>query len=149
MRAGLRSLLGGVLLAAPLLQARAQRAAPFRVEETTIAEIHAAMTAGRLTCRALVERYLARIAAYDKSGPAINALVVVNPEALKVADSLDARSKSGGLTGQLHCIPMIVKDNFETIGLPVTAEATLIRMAYGDEQGTHHRHLPESAPPLP
>lgn len=99
----------------------AQPPAPFRVEETSIAEIHAAMRAGRLTCRALVERYLARIAAYDKAGPAINALVALNPDALRVADSLDARFTSGGPTGPLHCIPMIIKDNFETTDLPVTA----------------------------
>jgi Asp-tRNA(Asn)/Glu-tRNA(Gln) amidotransferase A subunit family amidase len=110
-----------VLLTAVAGPAWARQAAPFRVEETTIAEIHSAMTAGRLSCRTLVERYLTRIAAYDKSGPAINALIVVNPDALKVADSLDARFKAGGLTGPLHCIPMIVKDNFETVDLPVTA----------------------------
>jgi amidase len=97
------------------------RQAPFPVEEATIAGVHSAMAAGRLTCRGLVERYLARIAAYDKSGPAINALIVVNPDALRVADSLDARARAGGPTGPLHCVPMIVKDNFETRDLPVTA----------------------------
>jgi Asp-tRNA(Asn)/Glu-tRNA(Gln) amidotransferase A subunit family amidase len=93
----------------------------FRVEETTIAEVHAAMRAGTLTCRALVEQYLRRIDAYDKKGPAINALVVVNPAALRVADSLDVRFRREGLTGPLHCIPVIVKDNFETVDLPTTA----------------------------
>ncbi len=114
-------LAAGALLAVAVLPARAQRAAPFRVEETTIAEIRVAMVAGRLTCRALVERYLARIAAYDKAGPAINSLVALNPEALSVADSLDARFRAGGLSGPLHCVPMIIKDNFETVDLPVTA----------------------------
>src|SRR5689334_9553347 len=89
--------------------------ATFRVEETTIADVHAAMRAGTLTCHALVEQYLRRIEAYDKNGPAINAIVVVNPNALRVADSLDARFRRDGLTGPLHCIPVIVKDNFETI----------------------------------
>ena len=93
-------------------------AAPsFRIDETTIAQIHAAMKAGQLTCRALVEHYLRRIEAYDKNGPAINALVVLNPDALKQADDLDRRFAQGGLTGPLHCVPAIVKDNFETIGL--------------------------------
>jgi len=96
-------------------------ATAFRVEETTIAEVHAAMRAGMLTCRALVEQYLRRIDAYDKKGPAINALVVVNPAALRVADSLDVRFRREGLTGPLHCIPVIVKDNFETVDLPTTA----------------------------
>lgn len=92
----------------------------FDVTETTIAEIHSAMRAGSLTCRALVSSYLQRIAAYDKTGPAINALIVVNPVALTVADSLDRRFATGGMTGPLHCIPIIVKDNFETRDLPTT-----------------------------
>ena len=99
--------------------ARARRA--FDVTETTIAAIHAAMRAGTLTCRALVSAYLQRVAAYDKAGPAINALIVVNPEALAVADSLDRRFAAAGMTGPLHCIPIIVKDNFETRDLPTTA----------------------------
>lgn len=99
----------------------AQSAEPFRVDETTIADVHAAMRAGTLTCHELVAQYLRRIETYDKNGPAINALVVVNPDALRVADSLDARFRHGGMTGPLHCIPMIVKDNFETVDLPTTA----------------------------
>jgi len=75
------------------------------------------MKAGRLTCRALVEQYLRRIDTFDKNGPAINAIVITNPEALKQADAMDQRFKQGGLSGPLHCIPTIVKDNFETIGL--------------------------------
>src|SRR3982750_213634 len=108
MRSSLMALIALAPLAAP-----AQRPA-FRVEETTIADVHAAMRARALTCHALVQAYLDRIAAYDKRGPAINALVVVNPKALAVADSLDRRFAREGLTGPLHCIPMIVKDNFET-----------------------------------
>jgi amidase len=91
--------------------------APFRIEETTIAQIHAAMQAHQLTCRGLVDAYLRRIDAYDKNGPAINAIVVVNPNAQKEADDLDRRFAQSGLVGPLHCIPAIVKDNFETIGL--------------------------------
>lgn len=91
--------------------------APFRVEEASIADIHAAMKAGRLTCRALVQAYLRRIEAFDKNGPAINAIVMVNPEALAQADELDRQFAQRGLVGALHCVPTIVKDNFETIGL--------------------------------
>ena len=75
------------------------------------------MKAGRLTCRGLVEQYLRRIDTFDKNGPAINAIVMTNPDALKQADAMDQRFKQGGLSGPLHCIPTIVKDNFETIGL--------------------------------
>lgn len=98
----------------------AQRA-PFRVEEATIAEVHSAFRARHLTCRQLVNAYLARIRAYDRQGPALNAIVVVNPDATKTADSLDARFRREGMVGPLHCIPVIVKDNFETHDLPTTA----------------------------
>jgi Asp-tRNA(Asn)/Glu-tRNA(Gln) amidotransferase A subunit family amidase len=89
----------------------------FVIEEATIATIHAAMRSGSLTCRGLVDEYLRRIDAYDKQGPAINSLVEINGSARNEADALDRRFKSGGLSGPLHCIPTIVKDNFETIGL--------------------------------
>ena len=95
--------------------------ARFRVEETTIANVHAAFRARTLTCRSLVQQYLDRIAAYDKRGPAINALITVNAAALLSADSLDRRYASGGPVGALHCIPVIVKDNFETADLQTTA----------------------------
>ncbi len=75
------------------------------------------MKAGRLTCRGLVEQYLRRIDTFDRNGPAINAIVITNPDALPQADAMDQRFKQGGLSGPLHCIPTIVKDNFETIGL--------------------------------
>jgi len=109
-------------IAGTVLAAAQQPAAPpFRVEETTIAQIHDAIKAGRLTCRALVDAYLKRIDAYDKNGPAINAIVQINPDAQRQADDLDRRYAQGGLTGALHCVPAIVKDNFETIGLQSAA----------------------------
>ena len=97
------------------------RAARFSVEEATIASVHAAFAARTLTCHALVQQYLDRIAAYDQRGPVINALVTINPKALQVADSLDARYRASGPVGPLHCVPMIVKDNFETADLQTTA----------------------------
>jgi amidase len=99
----------------------APAAPPFRIEEATIAQIHDAMKEKRLTCRALVESYLRRIEAYDKNGPALNAIVQINPDALKQADEMDRRVTQSGLSGPLHCIPAIVKDNFETIGLQSAA----------------------------
>ena len=78
----------------------------FRVDETTIADVHAAMRAGSLTCRTLVEAYLRRIDAYDKQGPAINAITVLNTDALAIADSLDRRFReTRQLSGPLHCVP--------------------------------------------
>src|SRR5262245_6755467 len=86
------------ILGAWVLAPAAQAPASFEVHEATIAGIHAAMKAGRLTCRALVELYVRRIDAYDKNGPAINAIVVTNAQALALADDLDRRFKAGGFT---------------------------------------------------
>src|SRR5262245_33823543 len=77
-------LLCTVLAKTTVVAQRAPRS--FSVEETTIAKIHAAMRERRLTCRELVDAYLKRIDAYDKRGPAINSLVVLNPNATKEAD---------------------------------------------------------------
>ena len=122
----LSAALGLALLAgAPLAAQRSGRTFP--IEETTIAAVHAAFKARTLTCHALVQRYLDRIAALDKTGPAINAVVTLNPAALSIADSLDTRFAREGLTGPLHCIPMIVKDNFETHDLQTTAGSLALK----------------------
>ncbi len=102
-------------------QTRKLPASSFHVEETTISQIHAALATGRVTCRGVVEAYLARIDAYDKQGPSINAVVLLNPDALKTADELDARIKAGAAMRPLECIPVVVKDNYETKGLRTTA----------------------------
>jgi amidase len=107
----------------------AQTPAPFEVEEATIAQVHDAMRARRLTCRELVGAYIRRIQTYDKNGPAINSIVTINPDALKDADELDRRFAQSGLTGPLHCVPMIVKDNFETKGLQ-TSNGALVFAGY-------------------
>ena len=106
-----------LILAVGAAAPTARQPQSFAVDETTIAGVHAAMREGRLTCRGLVEQYLRRITAYDKTGPALNAIIITNPRALEEADDVDRRFKQSGPTGPLHCVPMIVKDNFETIGL--------------------------------
>src|SRR5438132_10510290 len=102
-------------------KARTRRTAPFRVEERTIAQIHTALHTKQLTCRGLVEAYLARIDAYANKGPSLNAVVLLNPDALKTADELDARMKTGTAMRPLECIPVIVMDIYETKGLRTTA----------------------------
>jgi amidase len=117
------------LMSAPFVAAQQPATPPasFRVEEATISQIHDAMKAGRLTCHALVDAYLRRIDAYDKNGPALNAIVVINPDALKQADDLDRRYAQSGPAGPLHCVPAIVKDNFETIGLQSAAGSLALK----------------------
>jgi amidase len=93
----------------------------FQLEETTIARIEAAFRDGSLTCRSLVDQYLARIEANDRKGASLNAIILTNPEAQKTADELDRRFKASGPVGPLHCVPVIVKDNYETIDMPTSA----------------------------
>jgi Asp-tRNA(Asn)/Glu-tRNA(Gln) amidotransferase A subunit family amidase len=85
----------------------------FELTEATIAEAHAAMRAGKLTSRQLVEGYLRRIRAYDQT-TRLNAIVVVNPNALAEADKLDQEFRRTGRMRPLHGIPVIVKDNYDT-----------------------------------
>ena len=106
----------GAFSAAVLTQPRS-----FELEETTIAQVEAAFQDGSLTCRSLVEQYLARIDANDKNGASLNAIIMTNPDALRVADDLDRRFRAGGAVGPLHCVPVIVKDNYETVDMPTSA----------------------------
>jgi amidase len=92
----------------------------FQVEETTIAEIHAAMEAGRLSAEQLVQMYLDRIEAHDKQGASINSIITINQEALVRARELDQAFATSGFVGPLHGIPVIVKDNYDTADLPTT-----------------------------
>ena len=137
-------LLRQLALAVPALISAQPSTRPFRIDEVTIKGVHAAFRARSLSCHALVERYLDRIAAYDKRGPAINALVTVNPAALVVADSLDRRFAKEGLTGPLHCIPMIVKDNFETKDLQTTVGSLALRGWIPRQDATMVRRVREA-----
>lgn len=116
-----------MLLTTTLLVPAAQRPPAFQLDEATIAGVHAAMKAGRLTCAGLVGQYLARIEAHDKRGAALNAITVLNPEAKEQAAALDQRYKTSGPAGPLHCVPFIVKDNFETIGMQTAAGSLALK----------------------
>jgi len=83
-------------------------------DEATISELAQQMQRGAISAHALAQHYLDRIAAVDKSGPAINAVIELNPDALAVADKLDAERKRGKVRGPLHGIPVLIKDNIET-----------------------------------
>jgi Asp-tRNA(Asn)/Glu-tRNA(Gln) amidotransferase A subunit family amidase len=110
----------------------AESNAPFNLVEATIDEIHAAYKSGQLTCRQLVQMYLDRIEAFDKKGPAINAIITVNSDALKEADRLDAAYKASGPVGPLHGIPVIVKDQADVKGMPTTLGSVLFKDYYPD-----------------
>ncbi len=103
-------------------------AGAFHVEETTIADLHAAYLSGRTTACAVTRAYLDRIAAYDKRGPYLNSLIHVNMHALDEAERLDAAlAAGGGLVGPLHGIPVIVKDNLDTADMPTSSGVALFK----------------------
>ena len=109
------------------------KAAPlFNILEATIDDIHRAYRSGELTVRQLVQMYLDRIEAYDKKGPAINAIITSNAHALAEADRLDAAFKSSGFVGPLHGIPIIVKDQADSMGMPTTLGSLLFQNYYPD-----------------
>jgi amidase len=101
-------------------------AAEVKIEDATIADLQVAFKKGTLTAEKLTELYLARIAAYDKQGPAINAVITLNPKALAEAKALDAERKAGKVRGPLHGIPIVLKDNYDTYDLPTTAGSQLL-----------------------
>ncbi|HEV3076583.1 MAG TPA: amidase family protein [Thermoanaerobaculia bacterium] len=90
-----------------------------------MAELQASLVAGRRTSRGLVEAYLARIAALDRRGPELRALLEINPEALAIADALDAERRAKGARGPLHGIPILLKDNIATHDLMTTTAGSL------------------------
>ena len=107
------------LIAAPGAAVGAPRAS-FTVEEATVADIHAAFADKSLSCAQLVDAYLQRIAAYDDAGPELNTLISVAPDAMRQARRLDATYRSHGPVGPLHCIPVILKDNIDTLDMFTT-----------------------------
>ena len=136
-----------LLAIAPWLSAFATEARAFwllSTQEPTIADIHAAIRSKDLTCRQLVQMYLDRIEAYDKKGPSLNAIIVVNPNALANADILDARFANSGLVGPLHCVPMIIKDNYDVFGFPTTAGSLSLKDSMPPRDAFQVRKLREA-----
>ena len=118
--------------------------APFDVVEASIADIHAAMRDGRVTSRQLVQSYIERIEAYDKQGPAVNAIITVNPGALRRAQELDDLYSESGMVGPLHGIPVIVKDNYDTADMPTTAGSLSLRGSTPTDDAFQVRRLREA-----
>ncbi len=101
-------------------------AGTLNIETATIADINAAFATGKLTSQQLVAAYLERIAAYDKHGPMINAVIYLNPHAMAEAKKLDAERAAGRVRGPLHGIPIALKDNFDMFDMPTTAGSQLL-----------------------
>ncbi|GAB4014815.1 amidase family protein [Spirosoma migulaei] len=104
-----------------IVSVKGQSFKPKQLREATIDQLHTAMQAGKLSSAQLVQLYLDRIEAYDKQGPFLNAIIMVNPKALTEAHRLDSLYKATGkFVGPLHGIPVIVKDNYNTFDMPTT-----------------------------
>jgi amidase len=97
----------------------------FEHAEATIADLASAQAEGRLTARALTEAYLARIEAVDRSGPRLNSVIELNPDALAIAEALDAERAASGPRGPLHGIPVLIKDNIDTVDRMRTSAGSL------------------------
>ncbi|MCH7475856.1 MAG: amidase, partial [Gemmatimonadetes bacterium] len=99
---------------------------PIDVVEATIGDIQEAISSGRTTCRMVVQAYIDRIEAYDKS-TGLNAITVVNPNALNRADEIDAALDDGVTLGPLFCAPLLIKDNYDTHDLPTTGGSIALK----------------------
>ena len=107
------------------LRALQETAAAFDLEETTIRALIQDQQSGRRTARQITSAYLARIEALDRSGPALHSVIELNPDALSIADALDAERVAGHLRGPLHGIPVLIKDNIDTADRMMTTAGSL------------------------
>ncbi len=132
------SLLGGAAAAAgPVMQpafgaswrdaatAEAADVPAFELDEITIGELQDGMKSGKYSARSIAEKYLGRIAAIDKSGPMVNSVIEINPDALEIAEALDKERKEKGARGPLHGIPVLIKDNIATADRMQTTAGSL------------------------
>lgn len=105
---------------------------PFDPREATVSTVHDALFSGTTTCRNVVSAFLARIEAYN---PLINAVLTLNPEALHIADALDASLASGNTTGSLFCVPILVKDNFDALPMATTGGCLALNSSVPRQDG--------------
>lgn len=99
----------------------------FVLNEVTIDQLQQMMKEGKLTSKSITQLYLKRIDAIDKKGPAINSVIEINPDALKIAEEMDKERKAGKLRGPMHGIPVLIKDNIDTADkMMTTAGATAL-----------------------
>jgi len=126
-------LIGGMGLASvrALADDKAKSADPvrppqsFELDEATINDLQTGMASGKYTAQSLTQKYLDRIAEIDKNGPGINSVIETNPEALAIAAALDNERKTGRVRGQLHGIPVLIKDNIDTHDRMMTTAGSL------------------------
>ena len=113
--------------------------------ELTITELRSGMQAGEMTARSVTEMYLRRIAEIDRTGPTLNSIVEINPDALDIADALDAERRGRGPRGPLHGIPILIKDNIDTADkMRTTAGSLALLGSIASQDATVTRKLREA-----
>jgi amidase len=110
-------------------------------DQASIAEINAAFNAGTLTAEKLTALYLARIAAYDRAGPKLHAVITLNPKAIEQARALDVERKAKGPRSPLHGIPVVLKDNMDTFDLPTTGGSIVLEGSIPPDDATMVKRL--------
>src|SRR4029453_12539298 len=120
-----RAIWCAVLVAVTLTLPETRQTATFELDEVTVAQLQDWMQSGRYTARRLAELYLQRIETIDRNGPALKSIIETNPDALTIADALDAERKAKGPRGPLHGIPVVIKDNIDTGDKMMTTAGSL------------------------
>ena len=107
------------------------------MEEVTIGQLQENMESGVSSARSITEAYLARIEKIDRQGPALNSIIEINPDALEIADTLDAERKEKGPRGPLHGIPILIKDNIDTADQMMTTAGSLALLGSIASEDSH------------
>jgi Asp-tRNA(Asn)/Glu-tRNA(Gln) amidotransferase A subunit family amidase len=105
------------------------------LDEASVRSVHAAIDTGKATCVQVVRHYLDRIDAYDDRGPALNAIITVNPRALETAAQMDKLDRTTRPSRPLHCIPVVLKDNFHTADMPTSGGSITFRNMQTPDDG--------------
>ena len=138
----MKKLLQAIILSLAFVSC-SERDQKFNVVETTIGEIQEALISGQTTCREVVSKYLLRIETYDKAS-GINAITVINPEALAKADATDRAIISNEELPQLFCAPIVVKDNFDTYDMVTSGGSVILKNSFPPDDAFMVRKLREA-----
>lgn len=117
----------------------------FWLEEMTIKDLQQGYMDGRYTVSDVVAAYLSRIDEIDRNGPALNSIIIVNPDAMQIAEELDREKAEGKIRGPLFGVPIVLKDNIDTHDkMPTTAGATILRNSFPKADSPVARKLREA-----
>jgi amidase len=115
------------------------------LEEMTIKDLQQGYKDGKYSVKEVVSAYLGRIEEIDKNGPALNSIIVINPDALQIAEELDREKAEGTIRGPLFGVPVVLKDNIDTHDkMPTTAGATVLRNSFPKADSPVARKLREA-----